>query len=514
MVNYKEILRLNSLGLKKTQIADSCNCSRTTVIDVLKRIEECDLNWEKANSLSNEQLADKIMPANKSGVTYHIPDYEYIHREMAKSGVTLGLLWLEYCEECSESGLIPYKHTQFYKYYRDFVCKTKATMHLEHKPGEIMEVDWAGQKVIITDTDTGEPVKVSVFVSVLPYSGYAYVEGFLSQNQENWTVAHINAYRYFGGVTRILVPDNLKTGVIKNTVNETIINRTYLELAEHYGTAIIPARPYSPKDKATVEKSVNIVSTWILAALRNQQFLSLHELNEAIHDKLVEFNNKQFQKKEGCRASWFEEEKSYLLPLPEKPYEPAIWKTATVQYNYHITVDNRNYSCPYEYIRHKVDVRITRKIVEIFYQGTRIASHPRLYGNSPRYSTIEEHMPPNHRKYAKWDGERFRKWARNIGPNTYTVVNSFLTGHKVEEQGYKSCMTLLNMEVKHSPKCLEKACKRALSFTERPSLKSIRTILNSRQKKLPENEPTDEEADVSSQYAFIRGPDYYRDGGN
>ncbi len=505
MINYKEILRLKTLGINNSQIAYSCNCSRTTVINTLKRSEENHLTWETISDMSNEELSQTFVSSNVDRVSYHKPDFDYIHSEMAKSGVTLSLLWLEYCEQCRESGLIPYKHTQFYKLYQDFVHKTKATMHLEHKPGEIMEVDWAGQKVQMVDTDTGKPVKISIFVSVLPYSGYAYVEGFLSQNQESWTTAHVHSYNYFGGVTRILVPDNLKTGIISHKSDETIINKTYLELAEHYGTAIIPARPRSPKDKATVEKSVNIVSTWILGALRNQQFLSLRELNEAIFDKLTEFNNKEFQMKDGCRASLFESEKNYLLPLPEKPFEPAVWKIATVQYNYHITVDNKNYSCPYEYIRKKVDVRLSKNVVEIFFGGIRIASHSRLNGSFPYYSTIQEHMPPHHQMYAKWDGERFRKWAGSIGPDTYTVVDAFLTSHKVEQQGYKSCMALLKLSDKYSTKCIEDACKHALSFTKTPSLKSIQTIIRSDRDKVLIEET--EQTDLSSQYAFTRGPD-------
>lgn len=512
MKNYKEILRLNSLGIKNTQIAISCNCSRTTVINTLKRAAECNFDWETVRDWRNEELTKKLIPSYAVSASYQMPDYDSIHHEMAKQGVTLNLLWVEYCDQCRELDLLPYKQTQFNKYYRDFIHKTKATMHLEHKPGEIMEVDWAGQKVPLIDTDTGELIKISIFVSVLPYSGYAYVEGFLSQNQESWTTAHVNAYNYFGGVTRILVPDNLKTGVIKNTADETIINKTYLELAEHYGTAIIPARPRSPKDKATVEKSVGIVSIWILAALRNQQFLSLRELNEALHDKLIEFNNKEFQVKDGCRASRFEEEKMYLLSLPERPYEPALWKIATVQYNYHITVENKNYSCPYEYIRQKVDVRISRRVVEIFYHGTRIASHPRLSGHSLHYSTVQEHMPPNHQKYIAWNGERFQKWSRDIGLNTYTVVTFFLTRHKVEQQGYKSCMTLLKLTDKYSPQRLEEACKRALSYTTRPSLKSVQAILKSGQDKLLIDTPKAETTTLSSQYALTRGPDYYKRG--
>ena len=510
MKNYKEILRLHSLGINNTQIALSCNCSRTTVINTLKRALELNVVWETVKDWTNEELTKKLFPSYAVSTSYRKPDYDYIHREMAKSGVTLSLLWVEYCEQCRGSGFLPYKQTQFNKYYRDYVHKTKATMHLEHKPGEIMEVDWAGQKIPITDTDTGELIKISVFVSVLPYSGYAYVEGFLSQDQENWTTAHVNAYNFFGGVTRILVPDNLKTGVIKNTRDETVINKTYLDLAEHYGTAIIPTRPHSPKDKATVEKSVSVVSTWIIAALRNNQFLSLRELNEAIHEKLVEFNHKEFQMKDGSRASRFEEEKMFLLPLPERPYELAIWKIATVQYNYHISVEKKNYSCPYEYIKQKVDVRITKNIVEIFYHGTRIASHPRLYGQSLHYSTVQEHMPPDHQKYITWNGERFQKWARSIGTSTYAVVSVFLTSYKVEQQGYKSCMALLKLADFYSPQRLEEACKRALSYTARPSLKSVQAILKSGQDKLLiQKEETQTEC---SQYAFTRGPDYYKRG--
>ena len=209
-----------------------------------------------------------------------MPDYEQIHKEMQKSGVTLSLLWVEYCEQCRVAGELPYQSTQFNKYYADYVHKTKASMHLNHKPGETMQVDWAGDTMGIVDTDTGELIPAYLFVSVLPYNGYAYAEAFLDEKQEAWINAHVNAYRYFGGVTRILVPDNLKTGVIKNTKEEIILNRNYREMAEHYGTAFIPARPRTPKDKAFIEGSVGVVSTWIIAALRNRQFFSLTELNE------------------------------------------------------------------------------------------------------------------------------------------------------------------------------------------------------------------------------------------
>lgn len=510
MTNYREILRLGDLGIKKQDIASACECSRNTVTRVLQLAADCGLTWEQAQDWSNKKLSDKLFPPNGTKVMYKMPDYEYVHREMAKSGVTLSLLWLEYCDQCREAGEIPYKSTQFNKYYSNYIRKTKATMHLNHKPGEVMEVDWAGQNAFIVDTDTGEFIKTYVFIAVLPYSGYAYVEAFMSQNQECWTTAHVNAYRFFGGVTRILTPDNLKTGVIKNSKSETVINKIYQELAEHYGTAVIPARPKSPKDKASVEGAVGIISTWILAALRNQRFLSLRELNEAIHEKLYLFNNKPFQKKDGSRASSFAEEKAFLLSLPDRPYELATWKVATVQFNYHISVDSQNYSCPYEYIKQKVNVRITKNILEIFFDGNRIASHPRLHGYPGQYSTNEEHMPPDHQKYVSWNSERFFNWAEQIGENTTVVVRFFLSSHKVEQQGYKSCMALLKLADKYSLQRLEAACARALFYTARPSLKSIQAILKSGQDKLIESEPFSKTISATSQYGFTRGAEYYK----
>lgn len=295
------------------------------------------------------------------------------------------------------------------------------------------------------------------------------------------------------------------------TKGETVINKTYQEMAEHYGTAVIPCRVKAPKDKATVEGSVGIISTWILAALRNQQFLSLRELNSAIREKLTAFLEKPFQKKDGSRATLFAEEKPFLLPLPVKQFELAVWKIATVQYNYHISVESQNYSVPFEYIKQKVDVRVTKNVIEVFFEGNRICSHPRLYGRNNQYSTIEGHMPPDHQKYVTWNGDRFKNWAAKIGENTVSVVRLFLEGHKVEQQGYKACMALLKLADRYSVERLETACAKALSYTGRPSLKSIQAILKSGQDKIQEEPPT---YSSSSKYGLTRGADYYsrRDG--
>jgi transposase len=507
MTNYREILRLDSLGINKTDIATSCLCSRNTVANVLQRAKSLGIHYPLSDDMSDKQLAEKLFPPSDTKPTYKMPDYDYVHREMAKSGVTLMLLWLEYCDQCRESGDIPYKSTQFNKYYGDYIKTTKATMHIGRKPGELLEVDWAGQAAEITDTDTGELIPVYIFVASLPYSGYSYVEALLSQNMESWITAHVNAYSFFGGATRILVPDNLKTGVDKVTRSETLINKTYQEMAQHYDTAVIPARVKTPKDKATVEGTVGIISTWILASIRNQQFLSLRELNATIREKLHTFNHKPFQKKDGSRASAFAEEKPFLLPLPKRAFELATWKIATVQYNYHISADSQNYSVPYEYIKQKVDVRLTKNVVEVLFGGNRICSHPRMYGRPNQYSTIEAHMPPDHQKYVQWNGERFRAWSAKIGNNATVIVNYFLTSNKVEQQGYKACMALLKLSDKYTPERLEAACAKALSYTPRPSYKSISAILKSGQDKLIITEPSPSKG---SEYGFTRGADYYK----
>jgi transposase len=332
----------------------------------------------------------------------------------------------------------------------------------------------------------------------------------MDQQQESWIAAHVNAYKYFGGVTRILVPDNLKTGVIKNTRSELVLNRSYQEMAEHYGTAIIPTRVRKPKDKASVEGTVGIISTYILAAIREQRFFALHELNGVIHTRLHTFNHKPFQKKDGSRASLFSEERQFLLPHPHSAYELAVWKVATVSFDYCIQADDQYYSVPFEYIKREVQVRLTRKIVEIFFDNSRICSHVRLYGRRGQRSITESHMPPKHQQYVQWNGDRFRSWAAKIGVNAVKVVEGILTSYKVEQQGYRACMALLKLAEQYSPERLEAACAKAFFYTHRPSYKSIQTILKTGQD-IPAEEP---QAPATDTYGFTRGADYYGRGQN
>ena len=248
MTDYREVLRLHNLGLNHSKIAASAGISRPTVIKILRCAESQGLSWQTTEGLSDRELGERLYPKEEGKPSYKLPYYTWVHRELTKPGVTLQLLWFEYCEKCRENDEIPYQLTQFKKYYRDFAVQTKATMHIHRKPGELLEVDWAGQKAELIDSDTGGVIDAYVFVATLPYSGYSYVEAFFSQDQEAWITAHVNAYCYLGGVTRILVPDNLKTGVNKNTRAEVVLNKSYQEMAEHYGTAIIPTRVRAPKD--------------------------------------------------------------------------------------------------------------------------------------------------------------------------------------------------------------------------------------------------------------------------
>ena len=283
-------------------------------------------------------------------------------------------------------------------------------------------------------------------------------------------------------------------------------------MAEHYGTVVIPTGVRKPKGKASVERAVGILSTWIIAALRNRQFFSLPELNEAIWQKLSDFNRKPFQKRPGSRESAFSEELPFLMPLPSKPFELSTWKIATVQLNYHIAADKMNYSVPYEYIKHKVDVRFTENMIEIFYKGKRIASHRRLYGHPGQYCTVVEHMPEKHRQYTQWNAERFVRWAFDIGPNTGQTVKAIIASRKVEQQSYKSCIALLKLADAYSSARLEGACEKALCYHSCPSFKSIKTILKTgSDRKAKDNRNTQiakPENDVC-QHALVRGTAYY-----
>ena len=338
MVDYREILRLRSLGNNITQIADAVHSSRHTIRDVEKLADEKGISWPLEEELTNQMLYGLFYPERlDKAKVYMEPDCAYIHRELAKKGVNLTLLHNEYKVKCANARRVPYQYSQFCDIYRAWARKSRATMRILHKPGDAMEVDWAGGTLPITDPVTGELTPAYLYVAVLPCSCYAYAELCNDMQSENWLLCHVHAYEYYGGVPRLLIPDNLRTGVTRNTRLETIINRSYAELADHYRTAIVPARVNAPKDKSHAEGTASYASTWILAALRDETFFSLADARAAVAEKLELLNGYPFKKREGNRReAYLLEEKEFMQPLPANPYEPSVWSDQTVLLDYHV----------------------------------------------------------------------------------------------------------------------------------------------------------------------------------
>lgn len=516
MINYREILRLHSLGYSKRRIEASVRSSHQTVKQVIDSAEQNGIKWPLDEDITNAKL-EKLLSGkdiNDQIKIYADPNYPYIHRELSKKGVTMTLLWNEYCERCYANGETPYMSTQFSDNYRRWASVSKATMRINHKPGETMQVDWAGEAIPYYDSVTGEEYKAYLFVAVLPCSSIIYVEACEDMKQENWLLCHIHAYSYFGGVTRVLVPDNLKTGVIANTKYETRLNDSYRELAEYYGTAIVPARVRHPQDKGLVERSVGFSTTWITAALRDQKFFSIEEVKSAVSARLEVINNKPFQKRPGSRKeAYINEEKEFMLPLPKAPYEPAFWTQASVGTDYLISDGKNKYSVPFDLIGQKVQIRLTKNTVEIFTNGERIASHRRLEKYQVQPVIKKEHMPDNHRKYLEYNSDEFKNQASNIGPSTSKVIEYFLSSGSVPEQGYKSCITLLKLGERYSKKKLEGACERMLAFSSVPSIRTITSLLKNNVVTKTSSDTT-EKKNTSAKYGITRGAAYFSKGGD
>lgn len=514
MVNYREILRLGS-DPESTQrsIAAAVRSSRDTIREVLTAAKEASVEWPLDDSVTNEMLRSILFPEKFAAASLYVqPDYPRIHAELALPGVNMTLLWMEYSKRCEAEGTTPYMYTQFCEKYRQWARITKATMRILHKPGDAMQVDWAGNTLDIYDPVTGEVSKAYLFVAVLPCSCYAYAELCEDMKLENWLLCHVHAYNYFGGVTRLLIPDNLKTGVTSNTRYETVLNRSYQEMAEHYDTAIVPARVEHPKDKSLAEGTVKFASTWILAALRDRKFFSVEEAQAAAAEKLEELNSRPFKKREGNRRiAFLEEEREFMRPLPTTPYEPAVWSSELRVGNDYLVSDGLNkYSVPFDLIGEKVVLRLTRNAVEVFYKGTRVAMHMRCRTAQRDPIVKEEHMPPEHRKYLAYNTNDFTEWASSIGTNTSAVVRYFLTSGKEPEQGFKACASMTRLAERHGMNRLENACERLLAFTATPSIRTLTTILKNGQDKA--SKPAEAEP-VKSQHGITRGAAYFRKGG-
>jgi len=338
MSKEKQILQMLQDGYSQRCIASTLRISRNTVAKVVRAASDHQLSKDALESMEEVEIHHMLFPEEALIPTLVTPDFPYIHKELLKSGVTLKLLWQEYVDTCRNTGRPPYGYSQYCKLYQDYVAQNKLTMHIQHKPGDKLMVDWAGTALPLYDKTTGNSNKVYLFVATLPFSMYCYAQACRTMKEEDWINAHIAMYEFFGGVTRILTPDNLKVGILSNRKYEDpVINRAYQELADHYQTALLPARVLAPRDKAAVEGSVGNLTSHIIARLRNRKFFDIHTMNTAIRKELDRFNDTPFQKKDGSRHSVFlEEERPFLQPLPKYPYEFAQWKSATVQMNYHI----------------------------------------------------------------------------------------------------------------------------------------------------------------------------------
>ena len=516
MVDYREILRLASDPRNgQRSIAAIVHSSRDTIREVLKAAKEADVKWPLDELVTNEALKGILFPGRASmEVSYTAPDYSRIHQELAKPGVNLTLLWTEYCRRCELEGTTPYMYTQYCEKYRRWARVTKATMRIQHKPGDVMQVDWAGNTLDIHDSVSGDISKAYLFVAVLPCSCYTYVEVCGDMRLETWLMCHVHAYSYFGGVTRLLVSDNLKTGVTSNTRYETILNRSYQEMAEYYDTAIVPARVEHPKDKSLAEGTVKFASTWILAALRDFRFFSVMEAQDAAQEKLEELNSRPFKKREGSRKSaYLDEERSFMRPLPNEPYEPAVWTGELLVGNDYLVSDGLNkYSVPFDLIGEKVVLRLTKQAVEVFYRGSRAAIHLRSQTVQREPIVKPEHMPQEHRKYLNYTAEAFTEWAVSIGENTSSVVRYFLSIGKEPEQGFKFCASMTKLAERYGVQRLEKACGRLLAFTSSPSIRTLTSILKNGQDKVSMPEEKQNEKGTAH-HGITRGAAYFRKGG-
>jgi len=507
MRKIREVLRLKwQNGCRNKQIATSCDIARSTVREYLWRAQEAGLSWPLDPELNESVLEDMLFPVKEAGsaIERQMPSMEYLFRELKKKSVTLQLLWYEH-KQTNPDG---YQYSQFCNLYRQWVKKLDVTLRQEHRAGEKLFIDYAGQTVPIVDRNTGEITEAQIFVATLGASNYTFAKASLSQDLPSWIKSHVHAFEFFDGVTEILVPDNLKSGVTSPCRYEPDINPTYLDLAEHYGTAVIPARTRKPRDKAKVESAVLVAERWILAALRNHTFFSLAELNHFIAQKLEELNNRKFQKLETTRRKLFEAiDKPALKPLPSRPYEYAEWKKARVNIDYHIEIYRHYYSVPYQLARQQVDVRITATMVEVLFKNKRIASHQRSY--IPCKSTTRpEHMPKSHQKYLQWTPSRIIRWAGKNGLETEKLVTRIMENRPHPEQGFRSCLGIMRLAKRYSPERLEKACARALAINAY-SYKSVESILKNGLDQQPLLlEPT--EMARFATHCNIRGKQYYR----
>ena len=478
MRHVREVLRLGSAGISKHEIARRMGLAPSTVRETLKRFEAAGLVWPLPDDVTDGDLEARLYQnaGTKQGHRRQVePDWAVIHRELKRKHVTLSILWDEYIEQHPDG----YRYSRFCDLYRSWAGKLSVTMRQPHAGGEKLFVDYAGDRApVVIDRLTGEIREAWIFVAVLGASSFTYAEATWTQGLGDWIGAHTRALEAIGGVPRLIVPDNTKTAVIKACLYEPSVNRTYTEMATHYDTAILPTRPRRPRDKAKVEAAVLIMERWILGRLRNRHFHSLAELNEAIRELLVRLNDERPIRRLGVtRRQLLEElDRPMLKPLPVEPYVFAEWRLRRVGIDYHVDVERHYYSVPYRFAKEAVEVRLTPRTVEVFAKGERIAVHLRSSGNG-KHTTVQDHMPSSHRRYADWTIERIRRDAALIGPSAAALCDLILEERSHPEQGFRACLGIVRLVKAFGPHRVEAAATRALDIGAR-TYGSVKSILD------------------------------------
>ncbi len=507
MRKIRDVLRLTLCeGLSQRQVGRSLGVPATTVAEYVMRAKTAQLSWPLPVGLNDDALETLLFPVvAKTGEARPMPDWARVHLELRRKHVTLMLLWEEY-RELHPDG---YGYTQFCEHYRRFAKRVDVVMRFGHRAGERMFVDFAGSTISLFDESRHHVIgEAEVFVSVLGASSLIYAEATKSQELIYWIAAHDHAFAYYGGVPELVVSDNLASGVTKANRYEPRVNATYLEMAEHYGCAILPTRPRRPRDKAKVETSVLVVSRWILAALRDERFTSIAEANVAIARLIERVNNRPFKVLDGSRRSVFEQlERHALRPLPAQPYDFATWKRAKVGLGYHVEAAERHYySVPYRLAGEVVDVRLGSSSVEFFHRGQRVAAHPRSFQRFG-YTTDPSHMPDAHRRYLEWTPERIVNWATKTGPATAELVQKVMAERPHPEQGFRSCIGIIRLGQSYGGDRLEAACARALAIHSH-TYTSVSSIL----KRGLDQKTLTTQVPVRSHphHEFVRGANYYQ----
>jgi transposase len=507
MRSVREIFRQKWV-LKKShrQVARSLGISPGSVGSTMVRAQALGLSWAEVEPLSEEALEERLYgPKVKGHQRRPLPDPVYLHNERKKPGVTLELLHLEYLEQHPDG----YRYSQFCEYFRDWLAKHRLSMRQVHRAGEKLFVDYSGKKPSIVDPKTGECIEVELFVAVLGASNYTFAEATRTQRGADFIQSHVHAFSYFEGVAAAVVPDQLKSGVTIACRYEPFLQRTYEEMARHYGTAVLPARPAHPKDKAKVEVAVQIAERWILARLRHETFFSLEALNERIAILLEELNHRRMRLYGASRRELYERlDKPALHPLPEKPFVYAEWKQVRVNIDYHVELHRHFYSVPHELVHEQLEARITATTVELFKKGERVASHLRS-DEQGRHTTKSEHMPKAHQKHLEWSPTRILHWAASIGPHTEQLAQRILAERPHPEMGYRSCLGILRLGKQYGPERLEAACGRALVVGAR-SYRHVDSILKSGLDRVaPPTSDSPAQLTLIADHENIRGGKYY-----